>query len=361
MNSYLKTAKERLLLVGTYTKGESKGLYALSFNTENGTIKQLSTTNEIENPSFLTLSPCKRFVYVVSEQAEYKGEKTGSVAAYRLNEETGELTKLNEQPSHGKHPCHLSVTPDGEYLCVANYSSGTLSVYPLTHEGLMGEATDIVQHEGTGPNKGRQEGPHAHSVYICGDEVVSADLGIDKVMRYRLEKTTGKLHPHPEFAWSAVAPGAGPRHIAFHSSGKQLFVVNELDSTITSFVVKRDGKWEQIQTVSTLPTDFKGKSYPADIHLSLCEQFLYASNRGHDTLVIYRLNQETGQLSYVGLQSVRGQTPRNFTIDPTGQFVLVANQDSSDIHVFQINQQTGELIETDQSMTLPFPVCLQFI
>jgi 6-phosphogluconolactonase len=347
-------AQNQLVIIGTYTQKGSEGVYLYNFNPKNGQLSPLSITKNLVNPSFLAISPNRKFVYVVEETSN------GKVNAFRLDEKKGELTLLNTKLVKGDDPCHIEVDKTGKWVLVGNYSSGNLSVFPVQTDGSLGEAQQVIQHEGKSINPDRQEKPHVHSVNISpnNQEVLVVDLGIDKVMAYQFNSDSGKLNPASP-AFTEVQPGAGPRHFAFHPNGQWAYVILELNSSITAFTYEK-GKLNPQQTISTLPSDFKENNSCADIHVSPDGKFLYASNRGHNSLVVYRINPRNGQLTLVQHQSVMGDTPRNFAISPDGKFVLVANQNSDNITVFKRNKQNGKLTYTQQSIRISMPVCIKF-
>ncbi len=352
-----------LVYVGTYTGGESKGIYVCRMDPATGMVALTGQVAETKSPSFLAIHPSKRFLYAVSEIDRLGDRPSGGVSAFTIHPDTGALTFLNQQASHGTHPCHLVVDATGKVVLVANYSSGSLAALPIEKDGRLAEASDVVQHEGAGANPSRQKGPHAHSITLDAANrfAFAADLGIDKVMIYRLDLTRGKLVPNdPPFA--KVTPGAGPRHFAFHPSAKYAYLINELDSTMTAFAYDASkGALTEIETASTLPEGWQGTNYCADVHVHPDGQFLYGSNRGHDSIVIYRIDQTTGRLACQGHEPTRGKAPRNFAIDPTGTFLLAANQDTGNIVTFRIDPQTGLLRSTGHQLKLPKPVCIQFL
>ena len=347
-----------LVLVGTYTGTGSQGIYAMRMDPATGALELLGVTEGIENPSFLAIDPTHKYVYSVQETGG-----TGAVAAYALDIAEAKLTALNQQPSHGASPCHLTVDAAGKNVVVANYSSGTVTVLPIAEDGSLGEATTVVQHEGSSVNERRQEGPHAHSVTLdpTGGRILAADLGMDKVMLYELDAETGELTPNDP-PWAKTHDGAGPRHFSFHPNGKLGYVVNELDSTITGFTYDPEtGALTELEHVSALPEGYEGESYCADIHVSPSGEFVYASNRGHDSIVVYAIDQETGRLTYVEHEPTGGERPRNFAIDPTGRFLLAANRTTGNIVTFRIDAGTGELEATGDAIEVPAPVCLLLV
>ncbi len=355
-------ANKSTLYVGTYTKGDSKGIYKYTFDRETGLLDGGQLVSVADNPSFLALHPSGNWLYAVSELTSYEGEESGAVLAYSIAPETGELLLLNQQSSRGGAPCHISVDATGKWVLIANYLGGNVAVYPVEEGGVLGEAVSVVNHEGSSVNPTRQKGPHAHSITLDpgNQRAIVADLGLDRLLCYDLDINTGSLSPAPA-PYAETAPGAGPRHFAFHPGGAYAFVINELDSTLSSLAYDAEtGAFTHLDTISTLPSDFPGKSYCADIHVSPDGRFVYGSNRGHDSIVIAAFDLETGKLDVAGHTSTRGKTPRNFTLDPAGNFLLAANQQSNSIFTFQIDKATGLLESTGQRIEVPSPVCLKF-
>jgi 6-phosphogluconolactonase len=269
---------------------------------------------------------------------------------------------MNSQPSQGVGPCHVSVDRSGRVALVANYASGSVGVLPIEADGRLGPATAAVQHRGSSVNPERQTGPHAHSITPAPDNrfVLAADLGLDRIMVYRLQAADGRLIPNDP-PWAAVKPGAGPRHLAFHPTRPLVYVINELDSTLVTFAWDaRRGTLRELQTVSTLPADYRGASFPAEVRVDAAGRFLYGSNRGHDSIAVFRIEESTGLLSAIAYESTLGAHPRHFTLHPSGQWLLVANQDSDSIIVFRRNPATGQLALAGRSDAVSMPVCLRF-
>ena len=350
--------------IGTYTirkdqvRSGSEGIYVYHMDPSSGALKYASVANGGENPSFLAIHPEARYLYAVNELAP-----DGAVTVFSIDPNTGELTYLNQQPSHGGQPCHLSVDKTGRLVLVANYRTGSVSMFPIQNDGKLGEATDVVQHQGSSVNPQRQEGPHAHSINIdaANRYAFAPDLGIDKVMIYQLDLAHGKLKPNDQPSIQVKA-GVGPRHFDFHPNRRYAYVINEIGSTITVFAYdETNGTLAEIQTVSTLPEDFEGGSSCADVHVHPSGKYLYGSNRGHDSIVIFEIDDDTGALTYVGHESTQGKMPRNFAINPTGTFLLAANQDTDNIVTFRIDQGTGKLTATGHATEVPMPVCLKLI
>lgn len=348
--------------LGTYTHKTSQGIYLAELDLRAGTLRLKGLAAPLTNPSFLAIHPTGRWIYAVGEMANFQGKKQGAVSALAVQPD-GTLQQLNQQPSGGTGPCHLAVDPQGRYVVVANYGSGSVASLPIDSQGRLREPVSIIQHSGSSVHPQRQQGPHAHSVTFdtSGRLVVAADLGLDQLLLYRLDLDTGKLSAH-EPAWVQVAAGSGPRHFAFHPTGRFAYVINELASTITAFTYQPDrGRLEPVQTVSTLPETFTGSNTTAEVQVHPSGRFLYGSNRGHDSLAIFAVDQATGKLTPKGHVSSQGKTPRHFGIDPTGVYLVVVNQDSDNGVLFRIDPETGQLTPTQQSIEVSMPVCVKFL
>jgi 6-phosphogluconolactonase len=355
--------KEILVYIGTYTRGRKQGIYLYRMNPATGALRFAGAASAGENPSFLAIDPKGRRLYAVGEIAGFAGAPGGAVSALSLDPQTGKLTLLNQQPSGGAGPCYVTVDAAGRFVLVANYGAGSVSVLPIQEEGRLGAPTDTVPHQGSSVHPARQKGPHAHCIVLdpAGRYAFAADLGLDKILIYQLDPARGKLRPGDP-PWAEVKPGAGPRHLAFHPSGRYAYVINEIDNTITAFAYNgAHGTLRAVQTAPALPEGFAGKSHCADIHISPAGKFLYGSNRGHDSIVIFGIDERTGKLAYVGHEPTRGKTPRNFAIDPTGTFLLAANQDSDTIVSFRMDRQTGRLLPTGHVAEVPKPVCIKML
>lgn len=348
--SETKSVEEITLLVGTYTGRDSEGIYMYKFNPETGDSRLVSVASGLENPSFLALSPDKKNVYAVGEV------DGGSIVSLALGDST--LTILNSASSGGVHPCYVAVDKTGKWVFAGNYTSGSVGVLPILANGEVGNAMQAIQHTGSGPNKERQAEPHVHSVNVSPSnrDVYVPDLGIDKVMAYRLNDSTGYL---TEGNSVSVSAGSGPRHFTFHPNGKFAYVVQELTGSVTGFKYA-DNALEKIEEVSTLPDGFEGKNSSADIHISGDGKFLYASNRYHDSIAIFSIDTENGKLSSVSHHSTMGQIPRNFAISPNGKHLLVANQESDNIVIFDRDGLTGKISPTGKEIKVSMPVCLLF-
>ncbi|MFN2578761.1 MAG: lactonase family protein [Pyrinomonadaceae bacterium] len=356
------SAKELLVYVGTYTTGKSEGIYLYRLNLSSGELRQGAITRGVINPSFLTLAPNQRYLYAVNEVEDFAGSKSGAVSSFAVDEKTGALRLLNQQPSLGADPCYVDVDARGRFVLVANYTGGNVTVFAVQRDGSLGAPTDVKQYQGSSVNRDRQEAPHAHCIVLDPTDrfAYSCDLGSDKIMIFRFDARRGKLLAGIPPSMQ-VKPGSGPRHLAFHSGGKFVFVLNELHSTVTAFERNPEtGSLKELQTLSTLPKDFTNANTGADIHVSPNGRFLYCSNRGHDSIAIFKIDPRNGALTAIGHESTRGMSPRNFAIDPTGALLLVANQKSDSIVVFRLDQTIGRLKATGQAVQVPAPVCLKF-
>jgi 6-phosphogluconolactonase len=364
--------KELLVYVGTYTEdilfgtgqileGKGEGIHIYRMDPATGALSAHDTAGEIKNPSYLAFHPTGRFLYAVNELKSYNDEPTGTLSAFSMDADTGRLEFINKVPTHGTDPCHVTVDGTGWYALVTNFASGSVAVLPVREDGGLGEATQVIQHQGSGLDPVRQSGPHAHSVTLDASNrfVYVPDLGLDKLVIYRFDSERGKLELHDQ-PWLETKPGAGPRHFVFHPNHNFAYLINELDSTILSLGYDGEtGAVEEIQSVPTLPQAFEGSSTCADIMVDPRGRFLYASNRGHDSIAVYRIDDGSGKLDPVGHQSTGGRTPRNFTIDRSGTFLFAANQDTDNIVHFRINPDSGLLTPTGGITPAPTPVCVR--
>ena len=358
--SFVNGAEPWRFFVGTYTDRDSRGIYTGTFDAERGTLEKPTLVAECSNPTFSALHPSKPYLYVVTETQK------GMLLAFQYNKKSGQLTPLDEKETHGQLACHLAFCPspngaDGAVV-VANYSSGNILSFPILENGKMGAAASDIAHAGSGPNAARQESPHPHGAYFDGTTIAIPDLGIDQVVYYNIDLTTAALSASADHASLRLTPGAGPRHLAASKDRQFTFVVNELDSTVSVFDRRTTKAPELIQTVSTLA---EGKdaaalnNTTAEIELHPNGKFLYASNRGDDSIAVFAVNK--GKLTFLQNVSSGGKTPRFFCIDPTKRFLLTCNQDTGNICVFKIDQETGTLTPTGQSVDSPRPVCLVFV
>lgn len=351
------------VFVGTYTGGKSRGIYRLAFDPSSGSLGEPTLVAEAENPSFLAVHPSRRFLYAVNEVDRFRGQPGGGASAFALDPKAGTLTALNAESTVGGGPCHLSVDRTGKALLVANYGGGSVAALPIGEDGRLGRATAFLQHQGSSVNKARQSGPHAHSINVDPGNrfAVAADLGLDKLFIYRLDPARAALVPNDPPSIS-VEPGAGPRHFAFHPDGKRAYVINELNSTINIFDYDQErGVLTDREAIRTLPKDFPGASYTAEVQVHPSGKFVFGSNRGEDTIAVFAVDPSNGLLTRVEVEASGGKTPRNFGIDPTGRYLLAANQDSDSIVVLAINTETGELTPTGRTVVVPKPVCVKFV
>ena len=351
-----------ILYVGTYSERGSQGLYVLEFNRATGTLSERQTVEDKASPTFLTIHPNGKYLYAVYREGQDAQDQQGTVAAFAIHPTDGTLRKINEQPSLGADPCHVSVDPEGAFAYVSNYNGGNLSVYPLAADGQLASASDMVQHTGKSVDPERQQKPYMHSIIpnASGDLLYASDLGTDKIMMYRPDRSSGKLTPaQPPYA--ASTEGAGPRHFALHPSGRWAFSVEELSSTIAAYRVdEKTGDLRPAGRVPTLPEGVSNKdNTTADIHVSPDGKFVYASNRGHDSLVIYAVDEATGTLTYVGHEPSHGARPRNFCLDDQGEFVFVANRNTDNVVVFKRDATSGRLTYTGNEIKVPAAVCIQ--
>ena len=349
-----------VVFVGTYTEhkgSESQGIYVYRMDPSSGELSLERTVEGIPNPSYLDLRG--NFLYAVNELQVFAGEKGGGVSALPIDSDTPAV--LNQQPSHGTDPCHISVEQTGRFALVANYSSGSAAMFPIQADGQLGPATDIVQHTGSSVHPERQAGPHAHCILPDPSNhfAIVVDLGLDKFLVYEMDLERGSLNKHAEVD---VQAGAGPRHLTFHPNGKLAYLVNELNATLIGYRYDAEtGSFEELQTVPALPDDFTGENLCAAIKISPDGKFIYASNRGHDSIVCFQIDENTGLLTYRSHISTGEREPRDFAIDPSGHFLLAANQKSHTIITFKIDAESGNLTRTGHAVEISMPVCLKFV
>jgi 6-phosphogluconolactonase len=350
-----------LLYVGCYTDaGHAEGIHLVRFDTRSGRLEHSTSVNAGANPSFLAVHPNGSALYAVNEAAEHNGRATGGVSAFAIAG-SGALARVSEQSSEGRGPCYVSVDRSGRAVLVANYDEGSVALLPIGAGGALGVATSVDQHHGTGPNAERQEAPHAHCIVADPSNryALAADLGIDRVLMYGMNLQQGTLQ-RIERGDATLRPGAGPRHIAFHRRLPLVYVVNELDSTITRLRLDAEhGTLTPLDTISTLPAGWTGTSYAADIHVAPLGNVLYVSNRGHNSIAVFSIAAD-GVLALRQTMPTGGDWPRNFSLDPTRRWLLVANQHSGTIVVFARDVTTGRLTPTRQRMEIASPACLRF-
>ena len=358
----LKAAEKPVwVYLGAYAKGDDQGITLCKLDRASGKLEKVKVFGGLTNPSFLAVHSSGDFLYAVHEIGNYKGKREGGVTSFALDRATGELSRLNQVPTIGTGPCHLSLDFEGKTLVVANYGGGSVASYEVGEDGKLTEAS-FMQHEGSSVNERRQKGPHAHSINFdpSGKRAYAADLGLDKVLVYKVNKRS-KLKPNdPPFAKTEA--GGGPRHLNFHTSGKFAYLNLEMTSKVTVFAHdSKTGALNEIQTVSTLPVDFAGNNSTAEIRVHPSGKFVYCSNRGHDSIAVFAINEKTGKLTLVEQESSGGKTPRNFCIDPSGAFLLAANQNTNNVVVFRVDARTGALTPAGSSIESPKPVCVRFV
>jgi 6-phosphogluconolactonase len=354
VNSFAAPAQKELVFVGS----GHKNICAFWLNLTSGALSPIGEVAQVAAPSFLAVSPNRKFLYAVSEGQD---KDNSFVNAFRIDSKSGQLTLLNRQPSGGSGPCHVEVDQSGMNVLAANYGSGSVSVFHLNIEGGLGPMSAFIQNHGSSVDPRRQEGPHAHCIVTAPDDrfAFACDLGLDKVMVFKFDPSQGSLvASDPPFA--PVKPGAGPRHIAFHPNGRSAYVINEMAATITAFAYESGaGVLGEIEEQPLLPKDFKGQNTAAEVAIHSSGKFVYASNRGDDSIVVFGCNPDTGRLTFVERDSSGGKTPRNFGIDPSGAFLLAANQNSGTIIVFRIDPKTGRLQPTGNQAVTDTPMCVK--
>jgi 6-phosphogluconolactonase len=350
-----------LVYMGTYTDQGSKGIYRSELDLGSGRLSPPALAAATDNPSFLALHPSGRFLYAANEVETLDGKPTGSVSAFAVDPRTGDLTPLNRQASAGSGPCYVTVDQAGRHVLVANYGGGTVASLPIREDGSLLPAASSVQHKGSSIRK-EQSGPRAHSINLDAASrfAVAADLGLDKLLVYRFDATGGlELHAPPHVS---LPPGSGPRHFAFHPGGRYAYANNEFSSTVVAFRYDPDkGGLEEIQSLSTLPAEFKDKNSTAETQFSPDGRFVYVSNRGHDSIAVFSVDEKTGRLTARGHVVTGGKTPRHFGIDPTGAYLLAAHQNSGSVAVFKIDPKTGRPEPTGASIEVSRPVCVKFL
>ena len=353
-----------LVFVGTYADARTEGVHVFELDPKSGSLTRLGGAAGAGNPSFLALHPNGKYLYAASEIGGFEGKPTGAVAAFALDEKTHLPTLLNQQPSEGNGTCHVSVEPKGRCVLAANYGGGSVASLPVGQDGRLKPPASSVKHEGASrANPKRQDKPYAHSIIPdpAGKFAVAADLGLDRLLVYKLDPAAGTLTPNdPPFA--ALKPGAGPRHTAFHPGGKYLYAINELDSTMTVFQWDgKAGKLTEVQNLSTLPEGYSGTNHPAEVVVHPNGRHVYGSNRGQDSIVHYAVDPAKGTLKMEGHTPTGGKNPRNFAIDPSGRFLIAANQDTNNLVVFRLDERTGRPTPTGETATVTKPVCVRYL
>ena len=350
-----------LVCFGSYSTPDKESVHLFQLNLQDGSLKKLNAVDGLSNPSFLKIHPNGKYLYTVNEVSTFDGKKSGGVTAFALDVNGGKLNKINQQPSGDTGPCHLTVDATGKYVLVAHYGGGSTSVLPIKKDGSVGAVVSQIKHKGSSVHS-RQKAPHAHAVHVGPNNkfAFAPALGIDKVLVFSFDENTGAI-AETKFDGAKLEPGSGPRHFDFHPDGKFAYVINEIKQTVTAFRYNaKRGRLRTLQTLSTVPHPVDGNS-TAEVLVHPTGQFLYGSNRGHNSIAMFRINKKNGKLTALGHESTRGSTPRNFGIDPTGQFLLAANQQSDNVAVFRINQETGKLKFTGNEIKLSKPVCVRMI
>ncbi len=356
----IQKPKPVLVYIGTYTRtephvqGKAEGFYIYEMNPSTGALTHVLTSPRTENPSYVAIHPNGKWLYAVNELGD------GQVSAFTIDKGKKQAQFINAVSTHGNSPCYVSIDKSGKFVMTANYGTGNIALYPINSDGSLKEATSVIQHQGSGPDP-RQQGPHAHMIRTgnSNDLIYAVDLGTDRVTTYKLDPTKASLNKVSEYK---AIPGAGPRHVEFHKNQKWAYIVSELNGTVEACSVDaKTGALTRFQEISTLPAGETRKAGCADIHVSPNGKYLYASNRGEiNTIAMFTIDANSGKLSVLGYQPVKGRTPRSFAIDPTGTFLLVANQDTGNIITFKIDPSTGKLVDTGIEAKVPTPVCVRF-
>ena len=359
----VKSKSEYLVYIGTYTGPKSRGIYAYRFDAETGQLTSLGLAAEAVNPSFLAVDPTHQFLYAVNELGDYGGPNSGGVSAFSINPATGRLVFLNEVRSRGPSPLFVSLYKTGRYALMANYCRAMRALFAPLEGGRLGEPSAFVQHKGHSVNPARQKRPHAHCIRVSPDNrfALAADLGLDKLLVYKFDASSGTLTPNDPPS-ASVKPGLGPRHFVFSPNGKFVYVISEIGSAITAFSYdEAAGTLKPLQTISTLPKDYKGENNDAEVQIAPSGKFLYGSNRGADSIAVFAIDPDQGTLTPIEYVPTGGKEPRNFEIGPTGKYLFAANQNSDDITLFRIDPETGKLTPTGTVVHVGSPVSVAFV
>jgi len=347
--------------VGSYADAKADGIHQFTLDMATGALTKAGGASGVANPSFVAVSPDHKYLFAIGEVGSFNGKKGGSVASFSIDPKTGALALINQQTSGGDGPCFVTADRAGKCVLVANYGGGSVESIPVT-DGKLGEPGTFIQHQGSSVNKSRQGEPHAHSINVSPDNrfAFAADLGLDRIMVYKLDAEKGTMTPNdPPFA--EIPPGSGPRHFAFHPSGRFAYVCGEMTSTVHAMTYDADkGVLKVVQSLSTLPNEVKGNS-TAETQVHPSGKWVYVSNRGHDSVAVFKVDLATGHLTAVGHQSTGGKVPRNFGIDPTGKYLIAANQNSNNVVVFAIDEATGMPKPTGHEVEVSKPVCVKFM
>jgi len=351
------------IYVGTYTQEGEAGIYVYKFDRDTGKLTLVQEVGGMESPSYLEINPSGKYLYSVNGNSVVPDKKWGSVSSYSIDQATGKISHMNDQPAQGAGPCHINIDSKGRMVFVSNYSSGSIVAFPVQKDGGLGAATDVRQHAGSSINESRQKGPHVHNCIVSPDDkfIYVSDLGIDRVVVYAIDYKNKKLEAHPSSDGNVEA-GSGPRHFCIDGKNRFGYVINELSSTVTAYKIdKETGALDPIQTISTVPEGFSEVNYCADIHIDPSGRYLYGSNRGHNSLAIFRIDENSGKLTLVGHESTYGEWPRNFLIHPEGEYIFVANQNSDNIVIYRRDVQSGLLSKIEEEIEVHKPVCLKIL
>lgn len=355
-------AEEPLVFITSFIAGEEGAVHAFHFDAKTGALKPVHQNKGISNAFFLAVSPDNKTLYSI-DTPNFGDKENDFAAAFTIDHSTGNLKRLNKQSARGTTSCYLDVDPSGKTVVVANYSSGSVAAFPVQKDGSLGEAASFVQHSGSSIDPKRQKGPNAHSIEVSPDGrfALSADLGIDKVQIYQLDAAKAKLTPNEAQPFVKITAGSGPRHLTFHPKGKHVYVINELSNTVTVFDYAADsGKLTERQTISTLPADFTGTSYCADLKITPDGQFLYGTNRGHDSVAVYRIGDD-GKLTLIEIKESLGKGPQNLLITPDGGWLICANMPGNNAVVFRIDKESGKLSANGEAIEIPIPSCVRWV
>ncbi len=355
-------AQDPLVFISSFVAGEEGAVQSFHFDTQTGELKAVRQNKGISNPFFIAVSPDGKILYSI-DTPNFGDQVEDAAAAFAIDRGTGVLKRLNQQSTRGRASCYLDVEPSGKTVVVANYSSGSVAAFPVETDGSLGGAISFHQHEGSSIDPKRQKGPKAHCIEVSPDGrfALSADLGIDKVMIYKLDAASAGLTPNEAQAFAKLAPGSGPRHLAFHPDGRRVYVINELSNTVTVFDYTADsGELAERQTISTLPKDFSGTSHCADLKITPDGEFLFATNRGHDSIAAYRIGAD-GQLTLLKIEPSLGKGPQNLLVTPDGGWLLCANMPGNNVVVFQIDKKSGKLSAQGEALEIPMPSCIRWV
>ena len=355
-------SSEPLVFICAFAPGDEGAIHAYQLELDAGRLKRVHRTKDVEHPFFMAVSPDKKLLYSTHAPGQFGGKQHEQVAAYEIMGRTGRLKLLNRQSALGSSACYLDVDATGKTVVVANYATGSVASLPVREDGSLSKASSLVQHKGSSIDPARQQAPHAHCIVVSPDNrfVYAVDLGLDQVLGYRLEATTAKLSPNRQ-PFVRTPPGAGPRHLTFHPDGRHVYVINELDNSVTVFGYESgSGMLIERQTISTLPEDFDGTSHCADLKITPNGRFLYGTNRGHDSIAAYRIGDD-GRLTLLGIQSSLGKGPQNLAITPGGELLLCANLGGDNVAVFRIDPKTGGLTRVGRPVSMPRPSCIMIL